>query len=309
MRAAPRGGYLVPGGNAKGAYIMVGTTRLQPVLITGCSSGIGRAAALSLHQAGFTVYATARRTETLTDLSSRGLRTLALDVTDEESMTQAVAAVVAEAGAVGVLIKNAGYGLYGPVEQLPMAEIRRQFETNFFGLVRLTQLVLPGMRRQGRGRILNVSSMGGRITLPGGAFYHASKYAVEALSDALRMEVAQFGIDVVLIEPGPVKTPWNDVAAGSLSTAADGPAADGDAYREYKAAVGASFGKAQAGLFGRFGSTSEDIAKVITQAVTARRPRARYLINPVAKSLVAMNRVLPARAYDSMLRRQYGLPR
>jgi short-subunit dehydrogenase len=298
---------------------MVGRTRPGPVLITGCSSGIGRAAALRLHQAGFTVYATARRPETLTGLSGRGLRTLALDVTDEESMTTAVAAVEADAGAVGVLINNAGYGLYGPVEQLPMAEIRRQFETNFFGLVRLTQLVLPGMRRRGRGRILNVSSMGGRITLPGGAFYHASKYAVEALSDALRMEAAQFGIDVVLVEPGPVKTPWNDVAAGSLSTAvapaaaptaADtGAAADGDAYREYKAAVGASFGRVQAGLFGRLGSTPEDIAKVITQAVTAQRPRARYLINPVAKSLVAMNRVLPARAYDSMLRRQYGLPR
>jgi len=286
---------------------MVGSTHRGPVLITGCSSGIGRAAALSLHQAGFTVYATARRTEALTELSDRGLRTLALDVTDEQSMMTAVAAVEADAGAVAVLINNAGYGLYGPVEQLPMAEIRRQFETNFFGLVRLTQLVLPGMRRRGRGRILNVSSMGGRITLPGGAFYHASKYAVEALSDALRMEVAQFGIDVVLIEPGPVKTPWNDVAAGSLSTA--GAAANGDAYREYKAAVGASFGRVQGGLFGRLGSTPEDIAKVITQAVTARRPRARYLINPVAKSLVAMNRVLPARAYDSMLRRQYGLPR
>ena len=301
---------------------MVGRTRPGPVLITGCSSGIGRAAALSLHRAGFTVYATARRIETLTELSDRGLRTLALDVTDEQSMTTAVATVEADAGPVAVLINNAGYGLYGPVEQLPMAEIRRQFETNFFGLVRLTQLVLPGMRRRRRGRILNVSSMGGRITLPGGAFYHASKYAVEALSDALRMEVAQFGIDVVLIEPGPVKTPWNDVAAGSLSSAAApgraadgaaagglGPAADGDAYQEYKAAVGASFGRIQTGVFGRLGSTSEDIAKVITQAVTARRPRARYLINPVAKSLVAMNRVLPARAYDSMLRRQYGLPR
>jgi NAD(P)-dependent dehydrogenase (short-subunit alcohol dehydrogenase family) len=281
----------------------------------GCSSGIGRAAALSLHQAGFTVYATARRTEALADLSDRGLRALALDVTDEESMTTAVATVAAEAGPARVLINNAGYGLYGPVEQLPMAEIRRQFETNFFGLVRLTQLVLPGMRRRGRGRILNVSSMGGRITLPGGAFYHASKYAVEALSDALRMEVAQFGIDVVLIEPGPVQTPWNDVAAASLATADGGPAAaddaaaaPGDPYREYKAAVGASFGRAQAGLLGRFGSTPDDIAKVITQAVTARRPRARYLINPVAKSLVAMNRVLPARARDSVLRRQYGLP-
>jgi len=311
---------------------MVGTTRPGPVLITGCSSGIGRAAALSLHQAGFTVYATARQTSALAELSGPGLRTLALDVTDEESMTQAVAAVEADAGAVRVLINNAGYGLYGPVEQQPMAEIRRQFETNFFGLVRLTQLVLPGMRRQGRGRILNVSSMGGRITLPGGAFYHASKYAVEALSDALRMEVAQFGIDVVLIEPGPVKTPWNDVAAASLSTAAPsaaagpaggaapaagpegappGPApdADGDPYRAYKAAVGASFGRTQAGLMGRLGSTPEDIARVITQAVTARRPRARYLINPVAKSIVAVNRILPARAYDSVLRRQYGLPR
>jgi NAD(P)-dependent dehydrogenase (short-subunit alcohol dehydrogenase family) len=291
---------------------MIDGTRSVPVLITGCSSGIGRAAAISLHAAGLTVYATARQVGALADLAGQGLHTLALDVTDEASMTDAVAAVEQEAGPVGVLVNNAGYGLYGPVEQLPMGEIRRQFETNFFGLVRLTQLVLPGMRRRGRGRILNVSSMGGRITLPGGAFYHASKYAVEALSDALRMEVAQFGIDVVLIEPGPVKTPWNDVAATSLSAAdPDGPdpGADDDPYATYKAAVGASFGRSQAGLVGRLGSTSEDVAKVITQAVTARRPRPRYLINPVAKSLVAMSQVLPARAYDSVMRRQYGLPR
>src|SRR6266513_707070 len=285
---------------------MVGSTRPGPVLITGCSSGIGRAAALSLHQAGLTVYATARRTEALADLSDRGLRALALDVTDEESMATAVATVAAEAGPVGVLINNAGYGLYGPVEQLPMAEIRRQFETNFFGLVRLTQLVLPEMRRQGRGRILNVSSMGGRITLPGGAFYHASKYAVEALSDALRMEVAQFGIEVVLIEPGPVKTPWNDTAAGSLGDAASGPGTD--PYAAYKAAVGVSFTRAASGLMSRLGSDAEDIARVITRAVTARRPRTRYLINPVAKSVVTMNRLLPGRAYDAVIRRQYGLP-
>ena len=291
---------------------MVGGTRSVPVLITGCSSGIGRAAAISLHAAGLTVYATARQVDSLAGLARQGIRTLALDVTDEASMTAAVAAIEDAAGPVGVLVNNAGYGLYGPVEQLPMDEIRRQFETNFFGLVRLTQLVLPGMRRRGRGRILNVSSMGGRITLPGGAFYHASKYAVEGLSDALRMEVAQFGIDVVLIEPGPVKTPWNDVAAASLSSAAPAGAeggSDGDPYAAYKAAVGASFGRTQAGLVGRFGSTSEDIAKVITQAVAARRPRARYLINPVAKSLVAMNQLLPARAYDSVMRRQYGLSR
>src|SRR6266480_1701484 len=299
---------------------MVGSTRPGPVLITDCSSGIGRAAALSLHQAGLTVYATARRTEALADLSDRGLRALALDVTDEESMTTAVATVAAEAGPVGVLINTAGYGLYGPVEQLPMDEIRRQFETNFFGLVRLTQLVLPGMRRRGRGRILNVSSMGGRATLPGGAFYHASKYAVEALSDALRMEVAQFGIDVVLIEPGPVRTPWNEVAAASLSTAipaASAPAAVpaasapaevpahavSDPYAAYKAAVGASFTTAQTGMLARLGSKPEDIATVITRAVTARRPRTRYLINPVAKGVVAAHRLLPGRAYDAVLRR------
>ena len=241
-------------------------------------------------------------------------------------MARAVAAVEADAGAVGVLINNAGYGLYGPVEQQPMAEVRRQFETNVFGLVRLTQLVLPGMRRRGGGRIINVSSMGGRATLPGGAFYHASKYAVEALSDALRMEVAQFGIDVVLIEPGPVRTPWNEVAAASLSTAvpaasapaavpaASAPAAVpahavSDPYAAYKAAVGASFTTAQTGMLARLGSKPEDIATVITRAVTARRPRTRYLINPVAKGVVAAHRLLPGRAYDAVLRRQYGLPR
>jgi NAD(P)-dependent dehydrogenase (short-subunit alcohol dehydrogenase family) len=299
---------------------MAATTQPEVVLITGCSSGIGRAAAIRLHEAGLQVYATARRAGTLADLASRGIRTLALDVTDETSMTRAVAAVEADAGAVSVLINNAGYGLYGPVEQQPMEEIRRQFETNFFGLVRLTQLVLPGMRRRRGGRILNVSSMGGRATLPGGAFYHASKYAVEALSDALRMEVAQFGIDVVLIEPGPVKTPWNEVAAASLSTAVPGApdagpgGSDADAtvardpYGTYKSAVGASFATAQTGPLAHLSSTAEDIAKVIARAVHTPRPRTRYLINPVAKSVVAMNRLLPGRAYDAVLRLQYRLP-
>jgi NAD(P)-dependent dehydrogenase (short-subunit alcohol dehydrogenase family) len=285
---------------------MAGGARTDPVLITGCSSGIGRAAAVSLHHAGLRVYATARRLDTLADLASRGIATMALDVTDEASMTAAVAAVEADAGAVGTLINNAGYGLYGPVEQVPMAEIRRQFETNFFGLVRLTQLVLPGMRKHRGGRILNVSSMGGRATLPGGAFYHASKYAVEAFSDALRMEVAQFGIGVVLIEPGPVKTPWNDTAAGSLGEAASGSGTD--PYAAYKAAVGVSFSRTASGPLARLGSDAQDIAKVITRAVTAQRPRTRYLINPVAKSVVTLNRLLPGRAYDAVIRRQYGLP-
>ena len=302
---------------------MATRTGRPAVLITGCSSGIGRAAAISLHEAGFRVYASARNPAALDDLADRGLHTLALDVTDEASMTEALAAVEADQSAIRVLINNAGYGLYGPVEQQPMSEIRRQFETNFFGLVRLTQLVLPGMRRQGSGRIVNVSSMGGRATLPGGAFYHASKYAVEALSDALRMEVAQFGIEVVLIEPGPVNTPWNQVAADSLATAVPGgagggpsgpdgdgggPDGDGDPYAAYKAAVGASFGLVQRGPLARLGSTPEQIAAVITRAVMARRPHTRYLINPVARSVVTLNQILPGRAYDAVLRRQYKLP-
>src|SRR5689334_15388769 len=297
-------------------------TAAGSVLITGCSSGIGQAAALALHEAGRTVVATARNPATLSGLADRGLRTLALDVTDEASMQAAVDA----AGPIGVLVNNAGYGLYGTVEQLPMMEIRRQFETNFFGLVRLTQLVLPGMRAAGGGRILNVSSMGGRATLPGGAFYHASKYAVEALSDALRMEVARFGIDVVLIEPGPVRAPWNDVAAGSVavsaapggaasSSAVNGSAANGngngngaDPYAGFKDAVTAAFSTATDGPLARFSSSADDIAKVITRAVTARRPRTRYLINPVARTTVTLRRWLPDRAYDAVLRRQYHLP-
>jgi len=280
-------------------------TAAGSVLITGCSSGIGQAAALSLHEAGRSVVATARNPDTLSGLADRGLRTLALDVTDESSMRAAVDA----AGPIDVLVNNAGYGLYGTVEQLPMAEIRRQFETNFFGLVRLTQLVLPGMRAAGGGRILNVSSMGGRATLPGGAFYHASKYAVEALSDALRMEVAPFGIDVVLIEPGPVRTPWNDVAAGSVAASAAGSNGTGaDPYAGFKDAVTAAFGTATDGPLARFSSSADDIAKVITRAVTARRPRTRYLINPVARTTVTLRRWLPDRAYDAVLRRQYHLP-
>lgn len=280
-------------------------TAAGSVLITGCSSGIGQAAALALHEAGRTVVATARNPDTLSGLAGRGLRTLALDVTDESSMRAAVDA----AGPIDVLVNNAGYGLYGTVEQLPMAEIRRQFETNFFGLVRLTQLVLPGMRAAGGGRILNVSSMGGRATLPGGAFYHASKYAVEALSDALRMEVAQFGIDVVLIEPGPVRTPWNDVAAGSVAASAAGSNGNGaDPYAGFKDAVTAAFSTATGGPLARFSSSADDIAKVITRAVTARRPRTRYLINPVARTTVTLRRWLPDRAYDAVLRRQYHLP-
>ena len=177
-------------------------TPSKAVLITGCSSGIGRASALRLARRGWTVYASARRPESIADLDGRGVQHAALDVTDEESMRAAVSEIEREHGAVGVLINNAGYSQRGPIEQVPMEAVRRQFETNVFGLVALTQLVLPGMRAQRWGKIVNVSSMGGRLTFPGGGYYHATKHAVEAISDALRFEVRGFGIDTILIEPG-----------------------------------------------------------------------------------------------------------
>jgi NADP-dependent 3-hydroxy acid dehydrogenase YdfG len=188
----------------------------KAVLITGCSTGIGRATAERLAGHGWTVYATARRPESISDLEAKGCKTLALDVTDEASMQAAVRAVEEAEGAVGVLINNAGYSQSGAVESVPMDKVRKQFETNVFGLVRMTQLVLPGMRRQKWGRIVNLSSMGGKLVFPGGGYYHATKYAVEAISDALRYEVKGFGVDVVLIEPGLIVTNFGGTAAGSI---------------------------------------------------------------------------------------------
>jgi NAD(P)-dependent dehydrogenase (short-subunit alcohol dehydrogenase family) len=278
--------------------------RSPVVLVTGASSGIGRAIAKAFAAKGFEVFGTSRNPSTTEPIP--GVEFVRLDVTDAASATAAVSTVVERAGRIDILVNNAGFGVIGAAEESSAAQAQQLFETNFFGLVRLTQLVLPGMRKQRGGRILNVSSMGGRATLPGGAFYHASKYAVEAFSDALRMEVAQFGIEVVLIEPGPVKTPWNDTAAGSLGEAASGSGTD--PYAAYKAAVGVSFSRTVSGPLARLGSDAQDIAKVITRAVTAQRPRTRYLINPVAKSVVTLNRLLPGRAYDAVIRRQYGLP-
>src|ERR687891_716492 len=189
----------------------------RSVLITGCSTGIGRATAERLIKNGWKVTATARRIETIKDLADTGARVLPLDVTDEASMEAAVSQVEKDDGAVGILINNAGYGLQGPFEEFPMEDVRRQFETNVFGLVRMCQLVLPGMRRQGWGRIVNVSSIGGKVVFPGGSFYHGTKHAVEAISDALRFEVRPFGVRVIIVEPGTVITPFSETALSSIT--------------------------------------------------------------------------------------------
>ena len=195
-------------------------TSLDPVLITGCSSGIG-AAGRPARQGG--PHGLRHGTpETLADLESAGARTLALDVTSEESMTAAVKRIEDECGRVGTLVNNAGYGEYGTIEEADLDRVRAMFETNVFGLARLTQLVLPGMRRAQRGRVVNVSSMGGRITFPVGGYYHATKYAVEAISDALRNEVRPFGIDVVVVEPGLIRTRFEDTVHASVAGSAGG---------------------------------------------------------------------------------------
>lgn len=268
-------------------------------MITGCSTGIGRATAEHLAREGWKVFATARRVESIEDLRASGIAVMPLDVTDEASMETAVrAAEVAAEGPVGVLVNNAGYGLQGPAETTPMEEIRRQFETNVFGLVRLTQLVLPGMREQRWGRIVNVSSMGGRMTLPGGGYYHASKYSVEAFSDALRFEVRPFGVKVSLIEPGPVLTKFGDTAIGTIDIG-DGP------YRPFEELLARKVESAYDGPTARLASSPEQVAKVIERAITARAPKARYVVGPVARSLVNAKRFLPDRGFDMVLRSQF----
>jgi NAD(P)-dependent dehydrogenase (short-subunit alcohol dehydrogenase family) len=276
----------------------------KAVLITGCSSGIGHATALELAGAGWTVYATARDPGKLGDLRDAGCRTLALDVEDEESMTAAVTEVEQAEGAVGVLVNNAGYSQSGAIESVDLERVRRQFETNVFGLVRLTQLVLPGMRRQRSGRVVNLSSMGGRLVFPGGGFYHATKYALEAISDALRFEVKGFGIDVVLIEPGLIVTNFGATAAGS---AEEDVTPDG-AYRDFNRAVAKATEGAYRGATARLGGPPEAVARVIRKAIEARRPRARYTVTPSAKLLLTQRRLLPDAAWDRAMRMQFPQP-
>jgi NADP-dependent 3-hydroxy acid dehydrogenase YdfG len=274
----------------------------KAVLITGCSSGIGRATALRLTGAGWTVYATARRPETLADLERAGARTLALDVTDEGSMRAAVDAVEEAEGAVGVLVNNAGYSQSGAIESVPQDAVRRQFETNVFGLVTLTQMVLPGMRAQHFGKIVNVGSMGGRLTFPGGGFYHATKYALEAISDALRFEVRGLGIDVILIEPGLIVTRFGEAATATVPASADGP------YSAFNAAVGEITTNAYKGPMAKLGAGPEAVAKKIAGALESGRPKARYPVTASARLMITQRRFTPDRAWDLIMRSQFPTP-
>jgi NAD(P)-dependent dehydrogenase (short-subunit alcohol dehydrogenase family) len=277
-------------------------------LITGCSSGIGHETARHLAARGWTVYATARRPETLTELAEAGCKTLALDVTDESSMRTAVETVEEAEGQVGALVNNAGYSQSGAVETLPMDKIRAQFETNVFGLVRMCQLVLPGMRRAGKGRIVNVSSMGGKLVFPGGGAYHATKFAVEAFSDALRWEVRDFGIDVSIIEPGLITTRFGETAAGSIAATDESQDAN-DPYARFNAMVGAATQAIyEGGPLSKLGGGPDTVARAIERAISARRPRTRYKVTASARLALAQRRLVTDRAWDAMMRTQFPSP-
>jgi len=282
----------------------VGIDKSRPVLITGCSTGIGRATAERLAADGWKVYASARRPDSIEDLRGRGCETIALDVTDERSMKRAVKTIGDDAGPVGALVNNAGYSQSGAVETIPMDSVRRQFETNVFGLMRMCQLVLPGMRAAGSGRIVNISSMGGKLTFPGGGVYHATKHAVEALSDALRYEVAGFGVDVVVIEPGLIITNFGEAAVGSMAEVeSDGP------YGKFNADVARVTAGAYEGGLARFGGGPETVAAKIAKALETRRPSTRYKVTPSARVVMGMRRAMTDRMWDRFVSSQYPRPK
>ncbi|MEU6055951.1 SDR family NAD(P)-dependent oxidoreductase [Streptomyces xanthochromogenes] len=280
----------------------------RTALITGCSSGIGRASALRLHDAGLRVWATARNPAALDDLAARGMTVRALDVTDPDAARAVVTELEAAHGAVDVLVNNAGYGLSGTFEETQLERVRDQFETNVFAPVRLTQLVLPGMRARGSGTVVNVSSIFGRYAAPGGGYYHASKHALEALSDALRLEVARFGIRVALVEPGPVRTAWGATFVGHLADSA--PASP---YRDFHERTARYYDAIYRGtartLAGTFAIDADQVATAVLRAATARRTRARYPVGFLAHSTLALRRLVPDAVFDhAFIRRQFPVP-
>lgn len=275
----------------------------RAVLVTGCSSGIGRETALRFARGGWTVYATARRLETIEELTTSGCRLLQLDVTDPASASQAVGTVVREQGAVGVLVNNAGVSELGATETVSIERVQRVFDTNVLGMLRMTQLALPAMRAQGWGRVITIGSMNGRWIMPGFGAYAASKHAVEALSDALRFEVRPFGVDVSLIAPGLVRTHFGETAADRREV----DPVDG-AYDDFLARVDRATRTWDKGMRGRIACDPSDVAERVLRAAASKRPRARYRVAPSAAILLSLRRMLSERAFEAVLRTQFPSP-
>jgi short-subunit dehydrogenase len=269
----------------------------QIILITGASSGMGKDAALQLIRDGHTVYGAARRIEKMQELVEAGGHALAMDITDEAQIKSVVAQIIAEQGRLDVLVNNAGYAIYGSVEETTLEDARRQFEVNLFGLARLTQLVVPHMRKQQSGKIINISSMGGKIYTPLGAWYHATKHALEGWSDCLRLELKQFGIDVVIVEPGLIRTEFGEVmTAPMLKRSGKGPYAR--LAQSIASTMQASHEKESAA------SPPSVITDLISQAVKVGRPNTRYAGGKMAKPLLFLRKWLSDRMFDKAVMSQ-----
>jgi len=273
-------------------------TSPRVALVTGGSSGIGESAARMLLDKGFVVYAVARRVDRMKALADDGIHVFGMDVSDEESMSSGIQRILDEQGRIDVLVNNAGYGSFGAVEDVPIDEARRQFEVNLFGLARLIQLVLPTMRAQRSGVIINISSIGGHFYEPLGAWYHATKHALEGFSDSLRLELRPHGVDVAIIEPAAIRSEWADIAADSMLDTAKG-----GAYEEQA--------RKAAGLFERsyspaMSSGPEVVAKAIVKAATARRPRTRYPVGKGARTIITSRRMLPDRVFDRVVHTMFS---
>ena len=264
------------------------------ILVTGASSGIGFDAAEAFARQGHRVYAAARRVERMEPLKALGVVPLRMDVTDEASLEAGVRTVLEAEGRIDALVNNAGYGYFGAIENVPLEEARRQLEVNVFGLARLCQLVIPSMREQGSGRIVNISSVAGKTVLYFGGWYHVSKFSVEALSDALRMELKPFGIDVSMIEPGGIKTNWGIIAADHLAESSKGTPYEAEGLRESE-----TMRKAYSM---RLLANPSVVTRAISKAVNSRRPRARYRVGFGAGTLLFLHAILPTRWWDALFR-------
>ena len=270
------------------------------ILVTGCSSGIGRATAVEAAERGHRVFASARRLEDVTDLAARGIDTVRLDVTDESSVTDAVAAVLARAGRIDALVNNAGYGQYGAVEDVTPEEWRRQFEVNVFGSLAVLRAVLPAMREARRGTIVTVSSVAGKVSIPFAGPYCASKHALEAISDALRVEVAPWKIRVVVVEPGPISTHFGDRTREATARILQTPGPYSSFYANAERASERDFQRGK--------RRPEVVARVIVGAIESPHPRTRYRVAPLAKILVPLKKVASDRFLDRRMKRALRLP-